>query len=201
MTTPLEYPFQIVVFGLPGTLKTFLSSRIAHRLGAVWLPTVSLGPVTTEPGAALNTQRTERYGRCVEALQVLGKMQVRVVVDGGFSGLEIKRELFAAYPAKCTKVLIECLTPDDTRLARLRLRAQDNLDVEQESAKSVLKHWQNNQERSDFTLQVDLPTLAEIGCTAFIRLDTSTLTVTVEGPSLEEPMRTSIFSALESAFE
>lgn len=199
MTTLPEYPFQIIVFGLPGTLKTFLSSRIAHRLGAVWLPTVSLGPVTTQPGAELNIQRAERYGRCVDALRVLGRMRVRVVVDGGFSSFEIKRDLFAAYP-ECPKVLIECWAPDESRLAHLRLRSQDMLDVERESAKSVLEYWQSNQARSNSTHQINLHTLTEIGCATLIRIDTSTFTVKVEG-ALEESMRENIFSALSNAFD
>lgn len=199
MTTLLEYPFQIVVFGLPGSLKTFLSSRIAHRLGAVWLPTVSLGPVTTQPGAELNSQRAVRYARCVDALKVLGKMQVRVVVDGGFSSIEIRRQLFSAYP-ECPKVLIECLAPNETRLARLKLRAQDNLDVEQESAESVLKYWKSNQIKPDLTDHTDSSALSEIGCSAHIRVDTSTFTVNEEG-ALDEHMRKSIFSALGSAFD
>lgn len=199
MTTLLEYPFQVVVFGLPGTLKTFLSSRIAHRLGAVWLPTISLGPVTTQPGVEFNTQRAVRYGRCVDVLRVLGKMQARVVVDGGFSSSEIRRELFAAYP-ECPKVLIECWAPDETRLARLRFRSQDKLDVERKSAASILNYWQNNQTKQDATHQIDSLSLMEIGCSAQIRIDTSTFAVSVDGP-LEESIRERILSALDSAFD
>lgn len=189
--------FELIFCGQPGTLKTFLSSRVAHRLGAVWLPTVSIATISTQPGVGLDAERESRYARCVDALQVLAGMRARVVVDGGFPSMEIKHQLFAIYP-DCPKVLIECTASAETRLARLKIRAQSPFDVERASAASILEAWSRN--RVQPAPSVLSTTLAEAGCTALLRVNTTSFTVSIEG-TLDDVLRDSILAALESAFE
>ena len=197
MTDPFPSYFELIFCGQPGTLKTFLSSRIAHRLGAVWLPTVSIAAISTQSGVGLSAERESRYARCVDALHVLAGMRARVVVDGGFPSMEIKHQFFAIYP-DCPKVLIECAASAETRLARLKTRAQSPFDVERASAASILETWSRDQVQP--APSVLSTKLVEAGCTALLRVNTTSFTVSIEG-TLDNVLRESILAALESAFE
>lgn len=196
MTTLNNHPWEIIFCGFSGTLKTYLSSRLAHRLGAVWLPTHALARITTAPGATLQLARAQRYERCAQALATLAGMGVRVVAEGGFNSVETKRSLFACYPA-CPKVLIECVATLETRYARLKNRANDEHDVEQASAASILANWQADSSAAEAEIN---PTPAELGCDAVIRVNTSDFSFVMTG-ELGEALREAIFAALEHAFQ
>lgn len=198
MSKTIINPVQIIICGLPGTLKTFLSSRIAHRLGAVWLPTSALGSITTEPGQDLENKRIDRYNQCVESLKLLGRMRARVVVDGGFQDVKMKKHLFSAYPV-CPKILIECWSPDETRLSRLKIRSQNKLDVEKESAKSIINHWQGSRTPTQEGGLKESPSLDQYGCNGFIRVNTSNFTFMVWG-EIKESLQERILNALKNSF-
>jgi len=187
--------FQVVVCGLPGTLKTFLSARIAHRLGALWLPTVSLAAVTVEP-TRLASQRMARYRRCLDALRLTAGIGARVVVEGGFSSMELKRDVFASYP-DCAKILIECIADTETRLARLQTRSLDDLDTEQASAQSIVQHGESSLSSVQFG---DALAPQAIACSAVIVVDTSNFGFKLRGnldASLEERISAAIRTSLE----
>ncbi len=195
MSEQLEELFQVLVCGLPGTLKTFLSARIAHRLGALWLPTVSLAAVTVDT-TELASQRMARYRLCLDALRLTAGIGARVVVEGGFSSTELKRDVFASYPA-CTKILIECIADTESRLARLGTRALDDLDIEQASAESIVQHGESS--LSSMRSGESLAPQA-LGCSAVIIVDTSNFGFKLRG-NLDASFQERISAAIRTSLE
>lgn len=127
-------PALVLFSGLPGTLKTFLSSRIAQRLGCVCLPTIGFGhPASHQKGETLHHARAERYTHCQSAIQLLSNMSAKVVVDGGFMEDSQRYALFSIWKTG-PKILLICQASAATRRARLKQRANDPDDPEQNSA-------------------------------------------------------------------
>lgn len=186
---------QILVCGLPGTLKTYLSARVAHRLGALCLPTVALAKVDVA-SVQLDQQRVARYQKCVEALRHTAALGARVVVDGGFASAEWKRQVFAAYP-DCPKILIQCVADIETRKSRLRSRSLDGDDVERISAQDILAKGERplvtDPGRNELMPE-------QIGCTAIVTVDTTNFVTGVNGrldPALEATVLAAISVSLE----
>ena len=187
--------FQVLMCGQPGTLKTYLAARIAHRLGALCMPTVALASVSVD-SRDLTSKRMARYRLCMDALRMTAQIGANVVVDGGFATAELKRGVFAAYP-NCTKILIECVADRETRMARLRARALDALDAEQASAKSIL----NEGERIlDSELGDEHLTPEDLGCTVVITVDTAAFTVAVSG-RIESSLRERVEAAIRRGLD
>lgn len=192
-------PLLALFTGLPGTLKTFISSRIAHRLGCLWLPTSALGNIKSpQNGSSLQIQRNIRYSHCIDALKTIDLMSARIVVDGGFMDEELQRQVFASY-SHHPKLLIRCEADSESRLARLRARASDEMDAEQASAKSIIhslvgRPLQAESENSS----TESP--EKLGCDAIIRIETTHFEWHIEG-TLDTALQDRIACALEQAFD
>ena len=185
----------ILFSGLPGSLKTFLSSRLAPKLGALWLPTFSLGVVHSPSEGTIQSQREIRYKKCIETLRMLSGMRASVVVDGGFMDADIQCQVFSTY-SECPKLLIRCVAETDSRLARLRMRAGSAMDVEQASAESIINTRavevaQPIQGKSD--------TPGSLGCDAIIEIDTTRFEWRIEG-MLDAAIQERIAVAIEHVF-
>lgn len=132
----------LVFFGAPGTLKTFLSARVAARLGYVYLPTSAAGRVSPGMTAQDRTSvRVARYARVAQMLTLLLEQGVRgVVLDGGFPTEEARRAVRdAAKEAAAHVMLVRCISSDTSKQRqRLARRAADEFDHEAGSAKDIL---------------------------------------------------------------
>lgn len=195
MTKLIEQPLLVLFTGLPGTLKTFISGRIAQRLGCLWLPTFAFGSIDHLDRSALQPQRAVRYSRCVDALRTLSLMSARVVVDGGFMDADIQRQVFSTY-SECPKLLIRCVAESDSRRARLRMRVVSVMDVEQASAESIINTW-TAEVAQQMSTKPDTP--LSLGCDAIMEIDTTRFEWCIEG-ALDAGIRERIAVALEHAF-
>ncbi len=196
MSSLISQPLLVLFSGLPGTLKTYISSRFAQRLGCLWLPTFAFGNIKDpENKNSLQISRSTRYSHCIEAMQTLSLMSARVVVDGGFMDAKLQRQVFVNYSA-CPKLLIRCEAESDTRLARLRMRASDAMDVEQASAESIIS---SQTAQIDQTMSGNTETPAELGCDAIVHIDTARFQWRIEG-TLAAALQERIAFALERIF-
>lgn len=203
MTNLPQSPIEVVFTGLPGTLKTFLSARLAHRLNAVWLPTGAVGNLSFTGSVALDDQRETRYKRCVAVVRFLRGMRARFVVDGGFVNDAVKHELFGAHGNlvngyRVPKVLVVCSADKATRVARLRARADDAHDAEQASAADIV--LTQSEHTVDDLQGHSPPLLRDLPCDAILQVDTASFSVTVEG-EIAESLRESLLASLRLALD
>ena len=125
----------ILFMGRPGTLKSYLASRIASRAGYVYLPTAAAGPIPAD--ADRSEARRERYSRLAGMVEGLVEQGARVVVDGGFLDPASRRDLVEVLHRDRVAV-VHCTATETDALARLRRRSADPLDHESTSAASIL---------------------------------------------------------------
>ena len=198
MTQLSHEPMLILFSGLPGTLKTFVSNRMAQRLGCVWLPTVALGGIQhRESDELLSELRSVRYAHCVDALRALSQLAARVVVDGGFASAEHKRFVFSTY-AKCPRLLVHCEADEQSRQARLRMRAGSAFDVERESAEAILAADTLSPAMGTGAASPETPAL--LGCDAIVHLNTTSFEWRLEG-RLDDTLRQRLAVAIRYAFD
>jgi ubiquinone/menaquinone biosynthesis C-methylase UbiE/predicted kinase len=127
--------------GLPGTLKTFLATRLSARLGWVYLPTRAVGPLSSDlSGGDLAAERAQRYTRAAEISAFLVSLGTNVIADGGYPTRQSRRSVLASVPQK-NRLVIYCRCDDEEiRRRRLSQRASDETDHEHLSARVILSH-------------------------------------------------------------
>lgn len=182
----------ILFSGLPGALKTFISSRLASRLGCLWLPTSAFGRIDREDDSNLDVLRGRRYERCVEMLKVLDLFSARVVLDGGFLSDSIRRDIFSSF-LKCPKILVICSAGPNERRSRLRIRANDKLDSERESAESLVAVKEVISGSQPICSDDDLELF---GCDAIVQIDTVDFQWQICG-SLTDNLRAATTASIE----
>ncbi len=198
MSPLISQPLLVLFTGLPGTLKTYISCRFSQRLGCMWLPSFAFGNIKEpENENSLQILRTTRYYRCIDTLKTLSLLSARVVMDGGFMDPILQHQVFACYSA-CPKLLIRCEAEPDSRLARLRIRASDAMDVEQASAESIINS-PTTKIKIDQAVPSNTETPAELGCDAIIHVDTTHFKWHIKG-TLDAGLQEKIAFALEHAF-
>ncbi len=154
---PLEpVPGTLLIFcGLPGTLKTFLSARVAATLGLVYMPTRAVGEIEAGLASAdLNAARQRRYARLGSLVGALVASGVSVVADGGFPTVAARALVRGdVSPLQTTVVYCRCVDTT-TRHERLRRRAAAMHDHEARSAGEILAggaaaEWAEESPRDD----------------------------------------------------
>ena len=129
----------IVMSGLPGTLKSFISLRVARRLGCAYLPTSSFGSVARYSDASELAQlRHLRYELLGSVMPGLARSGAVVLVDGGFLRSEDRRRILGAGDWRA-RIVVHCFATAASRMKRLRVRSLDRTDPEGSSASAILK--------------------------------------------------------------
>ena len=129
----------IVMSGLPGTLKSFISLRVARRLGCAYLPTSSFGSVARYSDASELAQlRHLRYELLGSVMPGLARSGAVVLVDGGFLRSEDRRRILEAGDWRA-RIIVHCFATEASRMKRLRVRSLDRTDPEGSSASAILK--------------------------------------------------------------
>ncbi len=129
----------IIFCGLPATLKTYLSIRLAGRIGFAYIPTQAIGDIAAKTSAkTLYKARLSRYGDLAELVNSALKLGANLVVDGGFPTLEARKIILdKANPRD--SIIVHCIADVSTRIERLEQRDLDNIDYENYGAKYILQ--------------------------------------------------------------
>lgn len=130
----------ILFCGVPGTLKTFLASRLSGKLGFGYLPTRLAGGIPTglDP-RRLTKLRRERYLRVAEPARGLVELGATIVIDGGFT-TSAARQIISDRVGPQRTIVVHCFCPDEAlRHRRLLLRSCDPLDHESASAGEIAR--------------------------------------------------------------
>ncbi len=140
-----DFGYVILFCGLPGTLKTFISTRLASRLGFCYIPTRAIGEIPPfEKVALLNKKRYERYQKIGHILKAATQLKANIIVDGGFPTYESRKIALQGYDPFKT-IIVHCYCFNEIqRIERLRIKAKEPLNYEAESAKAIIDNLHEN---------------------------------------------------------
>jgi predicted kinase len=130
----------VIVFGLPGSGKSYFASRLAEQLNAVYLNTDRLRLEMFDKRSYSDTEKMTVYNRVLDLVSELIAQHKSVVVDGTFYKEEI-RSMFRKQLQKSALIFIE-VEADESVIQERLLKPREYSEADVGVYRKIKSQWE-----------------------------------------------------------
>lgn len=131
----------VIVFGLPGSGKSFFASRLASTINACYIKSDTVRKEMLKKGNYSVEEKLSVYNAMLSKLIEAKKQNKNVVVDATFYKNEIRRNFISKAPADQRILFIEVIADEALIRERLKKKREDS-EADFEVYKKIKEEWE-----------------------------------------------------------
>ena len=131
----------VIVFGLPGSGKSYFASRFASTINAVYISSDKLRMKMLDKRTYSSTEKLSVYNEMLAQMREVGKQNKNLVLDATFYKSDIRKKFLEETEENGNIIFIEVIADESLIRRRLKEEREDS-EADFKVYKDVKKEWE-----------------------------------------------------------